>query len=310
MRGRPIYVESRIRCDIDELWRLTQDPDQHTRWDLRFGKISYVPDQVDGQPRQFVYATTVAGIRVAGTGESLGDRNRPDGSRWSGLKFWADDRRSVIKSGAGYWKYVPTEDGLRFLTRYDYRTRWGRVGEWVDRFAFRPAFGWATAWSFDRLRLWLEEDIPPEQSARQYLTHLLAVAGLTGVWIYQGLVPKLIKVDDDEVRIWRGLGVGPRTARTAVRAVGVAEIVAGVLTARHHRRPVVHLLAAAAMPLLAAGAAVTDRRSLSRAFNPVSLNWALVALAGVGAATTRNLPSGRRPLRVAPDRQPVVGDLP
>ena len=83
-----------------------------------------------------VHATpprSLPGFTVAGTGESLGDRDRPDGTRWSGLKFWADDRRSIIDAGAGYWRYVPTDDGVRFLTRYDYRPRWGRFGELVDR---------------------------------------------------------------------------------------------------------------------------------------------------------------------------------
>ena len=75
---------------------------------------------------------------IAGTGESLGDRDRPDGTRWSGLKFWADDRRSIIDAGAGYWRYVPTDDGIRFLTRYDYRPRWGRFGELVDRARVPP----------------------------------------------------------------------------------------------------------------------------------------------------------------------------
>ena len=36
-RHKPIYVESRIRCEIDELWAATQDPALHQRWDVRFG---------------------------------------------------------------------------------------------------------------------------------------------------------------------------------------------------------------------------------------------------------------------------------
>lgn len=188
-RRQPIYVESRIHCDIERLWAATQDPDLHQRWDVRFGEIRYLPREA-GEPQRFVYATTVApGVTVAGTGESLGERDRPDGSRWSGLRFWAADRRSIIEAGAGYWRYVPTDEGIRFLTRYDYRPRWGRLGELVDRTVFRPLFGWATAWSFDRLRLWLEEGVPPERSRDQAVAHAAAVSGLAGVWLYQGLVP-------------------------------------------------------------------------------------------------------------------------
>jgi hypothetical protein len=64
------------------------------------------------------------------------------------------------------------------------------------------------------------------------------------------------------------------------------------------------------MPVLAAGAGRADRRVLGRAFNPVSLNWAATALAVVTLATGDGLPSGTRPLRQAPDRQPEVGELP
>jgi hypothetical protein len=207
---RPIYVESRINCSLDDLWAATQDPGLHRRWDLRFSEITYAPSE-PGQPQRFAYRTTVVpGVHVTGTGESIGDPDRPDGSRWSGLKFWAADRKSLIESGAGYWRYLPGphangEPGIRFLTRFDYRTRWGRTGELADRFVFRPLFGWATAWSFDRLRLWLEHGITPERSRNQAIAHAAAVIAVTMVWLYQGVVPKLACVADDEVRIWRRL---------------------------------------------------------------------------------------------------------
>jgi hypothetical protein len=310
-RRRPIYVESRIRAPLDALWAATQEPGRHQRWDLRFGRIDYQP-RAEGEPQRFTYATTVVpGVTIAGTGESLGDRDRPDGTRWSGLRFWADDRRSLIEAGAGYWRYVPTDDGIRFLTRYDYRPRWGRAGEALDRALVRPLFGRATAWSFDRLRLWLEQGIPPERSRDQAVAHAAAVAGLVGVWVYQGLVPKLLAVDADEVALWRSsLGLGEGAARGAVRVAGALELAAGVVTARHARKKWPFIATAVAMPLLAGGALVADRRAFTRAFNPASLNWAVVALAVVAAATTDGLPSGARPLRSAPDRQPEVGDLP
>lgn len=238
-RGGAIYVESLVRADLDALWAATQEPEKHQRWDLRFGEINYLT-AVGSQPQQFSYATTVAGIRVAGTGEALGDRHRPDGSRWSGLRFWTDDRRSVLRTGAGYWKYVPTDDGIRFLTRFDYRTRWGAAGVVLDRCAFRPAFGWATAWSFDRLRIWLEDGVPPERSARRYVLHRLGLVAATAGFVHGSLSRR------------------PRSGR-GFRAPAAVLLVLGTATS---------------------------------------------------AATARGLPSGRRPLRRAPDRQPPVGDLP
>lgn len=309
-KRRPIYVESRMRVPMEQLWDATQDPQQHQRWDVRFGSITYLP-KADNEPQRFTYATTVApGLTVAGTGESLGDRDRPDGTRWSGLKFWAKDRRSIIDAGAGYWRYVPTDDGIRFLTRYDYRPRWGRLGELVDRAVFRPAFGWATAWSFDRLRLWLEDGIPPERSRDQAIAHATAVAGLVGVFAYQGLVPKMWKVDRDEVAIWQGLGLSGSRARKLVRSVGAVEAGFAVATAARSGKRWPFVIAIAAMPTLAIGAAKSDRSILTKAFNPGSLGIAVAALGGVALATREGRPSGHRPLRTAPDRQPDVEELP
>jgi hypothetical protein len=308
-RRPPIYVESRIRAPLERLWTATQDPDEHQRWDVRFGAITYLP-RADGEPQRFTYATTVVpGVTIGGTGESLGDRDRPDGTRWSGLEFRASDRRSIIDAGAGYWRYIPTGDGVRFVTRYDYRPRWGRVGDRIDRHVFRPAFGWATAWSFDRLRLWLEEGIPPEQSRNQAIAHATAVAGLVGVFAYQGLVPKVWKLDGGEVAIWQGLGLSRSRARTVVRAVGAVEAGFAVALAARAGKRWPFAVALTAMPTLALGAARSDRSSLTRAFNPGSLGIAVAALAGVGLATREGRPSGRRPLRTAPDRQPA-GEAP
>jgi hypothetical protein len=309
-RRRPIYVESRIDAPIDRLWDATQQPQQHERWDVRFGSIRYLP-RVGDEPQRFTYSTTVApGVTIAGTGESLGERDRADGTRWSGLKFWAADRRSIIDAGAGYWRYVPTEDGVRFLTRYDYRPRWGRLGGLIDRIAFRPLFGWATAWSFDRLRIWLEDGTPPEQSRNQTIAHATAVAGLAGVFAYQGLVPKLWKLDHGEVAIWQGLGLSRRHAKRVVRAVGAVETAFAMVTVARADKRWPFVIALAAMPTLAIGAAKSDRSILTNAFNPASLGVAVAALAGVALATADGRPSGRRPLRHAPDRQPEVGDLP
>lgn len=159
-----LYVEALIRVDPEELWELTQNPAHHQRWDLRFTEITYVPGAPDAA-RRFRYATRVAPfLTVAGTGTSAGERHRPDGERVSALRFSSPQPLSLLAEGSGYWRYVPTSDGIRFLTGYDYRTRWGRFGSLVDRLGFRPLMGWATAWSFDRLRLWCERGISPARS--------------------------------------------------------------------------------------------------------------------------------------------------
>ncbi|MCU1686283.1 MAG: hypothetical protein JWQ81_7022 [Amycolatopsis sp.] len=158
MGRRSLYVETVIHTDMDTLWRYTQEPSLHQRWDLRFAEIHYLPDS-DG--KRFRYATRILGLTVAGTGTNAGERSRSDGTRTSALRFASADPLSLIRSGSGYWRYTPTQNGVRFVTGFDYTTRWGPLGKLAD-LLFRPLFGWATAWSFDRLRLWLETDTPPE----------------------------------------------------------------------------------------------------------------------------------------------------
>ncbi|MET8248603.1 hypothetical protein ABZV31_31925 [Streptomyces sp. NPDC005202] len=167
-----LYIEARIRADLDELWARTQEPSQHQRWDVRFTEIDHLP-RAEGEPQRFRYATRVLPfLRVAGTGTSAGEKERPDGTRTSALRF-SSHPLSLLAEGSGYWRYVPDGDGVRFLTGYDYRPRWGAFGALADRVLFRPLMGWATAWSFDRLRLWLELGITPERARWNWIRELL-----------------------------------------------------------------------------------------------------------------------------------------
>ncbi|WP_199545885.1 hypothetical protein [Streptomyces sp. N35] len=195
---RGLYVEALIRADMETVWEHTQNPAEHQRWDLRFGEIDYLPKSGDdpAEPQRFRYATRVLPfLKIAGTGISAGEKRRPDGTRTSALRFSSPHPLSLLEEGSGYWRYVPEGDGVRFITGYDYTPRWGRFGKAADRLVLRPLMGWATAWSFDRLRLWLEEGITPRWSLVHWLTEmlmrtllLLALLGLFVVFGLQSLV--------------------------------------------------------------------------------------------------------------------------
>src|SRR5206468_453823 len=82
--------------------------------------------------------------------------------------------------------YLPTTNGIRFLTWYDYTVRFGLLGRCFDAAVFRPLMGWATAWSFDRLRRWLEEGLDPAVALRQSLIYGISRIGVAFTWIYHG----------------------------------------------------------------------------------------------------------------------------
>lgn len=154
-----LHVETRVRAGLETLWERTQAPDRHQRWDLRFTEITHLP-RADGEPQRFRYATRVLPfLTVSGTGVAAGERERPDGTRTSALRFSSAHPLSLLAEGSGYWRYVPDGDGVRFLTGYDHRPRRGRFGALADRLVLRPLMGWATAWSFDRPRLRLEDGV-------------------------------------------------------------------------------------------------------------------------------------------------------
>jgi uncharacterized membrane protein YphA (DoxX/SURF4 family) len=298
-----IYVETEIRASLDALWRATQTPDQHARWDLRFTDIAYLPRPDETRPQQFRYATRLGfGLAIEGQGETVGERHGPGGEQSSSLRFWSDDPRSLIRDGAGYWRYVPTQGGVRFLTSYDYRVRFGALGRFFDSLVFRPLIGWATAWSFDRLRLWIEKGIDPALSLQRSLVHALARCALALVWLYQGLVPKLLALHGDEIALIHHGGVPLTSAPAIVWAGGVLEVVFGGMMLLGFRQrwhfPLTMILLFAATLY----AAITSPEYLVAAFNPVSLNLLMIVLALVGWLTSRDLPSARCCLRKPPRR--------
>ena len=304
MKSLPIYVEIRIQGELDEIWRLTQTPDQHQRWDLRFTEIQYLPRPDISAPQQFLYATRIGfGLRIAGAGESMGESHGATG-RVSALKFWSDDPKSLIRSGTGYWKYVPGGESQRFLTRYDYQTRFGFAGQVVDHFLFRPLIGWATAWSFDRLRLWIERGIDPAISMERALIHANARVVLAAIWIYQGIVPKLLFQNSGELDILRSSGLFSGHEPQILTAVGVVEVAFGLLHLLLWKRDGVFIAGIVVLLALAVGAAVSSPAVFAQPFNPATLTIAMIALSLAGLLTQRNLPSAGRCLR----REPIGGE--
>jgi uncharacterized membrane protein YphA (DoxX/SURF4 family) len=290
-----IYVEILIRAPIDVLWAHTQTPSLHEKWDLRFSQIEYLPKAHDTEPQRFRYTTRIGfGVEVSGEGETIGQRDLTDGSRSSALKFGSGEPLSIIREGRGYWKYIPTSEGIRFLTWYDYRTRFGVAGALFDRLIFRPLLGWATAWSFDRLRLWLERRVDPAHAMRQTLVHVIARVALIAVFTYQGVVPKLLTQNADEIALLLEAGVPARGTHIAVIGLGILELAfaAALLVAWHRRWPA--LVSLASMLAAIAVVGVNSPRYFSAAFNPVSLNLAVACLAGIDLLVVGGIPSAAR----------------
>ena len=298
-----IYVEILIRSGMDELWEKTQEPKLHQRWDLRFSEIDYLPHE-PGEAQKFIYATRIgAGLRIEGAGESTGERNDSDGQRTSALKFWSDDPKSLIRMGSGYWKYIPTSNGIRFITWYDYRPRFGTLGRFTDRLFFRPLLGWATAWSFDRLRLWIEKGILPEASRKMTLVYALSRLTIAFVWFYHGLVPKLINQNPDELKMLRDAGIASPELLRTLSLLGYMEICFALILVIFWKSRWPLWLTITALFLATLGVAVTSPNYLIGAFNPLTLNLAVAALAVVSLLSGTGLPTASNCRRKSPESE-------
>jgi hypothetical protein len=303
-RGMSIYVEIPMRTDMEKLWKYTQTPELHSCWDLRFSSIEYLPRPDTAKPQSFLYSTRIGfGVVISGKGETVGEREDSRGCTTSALRFWSNDPRSLIFEGSGYWQYVPTSEGIRFLTQYNYQTRFGWIGRWFDRLVFRPLLGWATAWSFDRLRIWLERGIDPAASLERSVVHSLVRIVLAFIWIYQGVVPKLLFRDTGELAILRQAHLFTGHEDLVLSVVGIAEVLFGCLVIRLWHSRTILTLNILLLALLGGGALVSQPGIFVAPFNPLTLNIAVAGLAAIGLVVAHDLPSSRSCGRKRPEKE-------
>ncbi|GAB6992204.1 DoxX-like family protein [Paenibacillus pini] len=292
-KQQPIYVQTDIHTSIEELWEHTQNPDLHTAWDVRFTEISYL-EREDEEPQRFLYTTKIGmGLEISGEGESIGQIEKESGDRISSLKFWTHHPLSLIRSGRGYWKYTPEGDHIGFETLYHYETSFGKLGEWMDTYLFRPMLGWATAWSFDALKIWLEKGYHPRLLLQRTMTYWIICCLIAFVWIYQGLVPKLITAHPEEISMLSSMAPVPGDGKLMIRIVGILEMVFGVIWLLPFSKRKWFLFHMIIVIGLTISAGMANLSSFVSPFNPVTLNVMLIIVSWVGYINSKHLPRAR-----------------
>ena len=295
MKRGKVTAGTIVRCDPAALWDATQSPRQHARWDARFSAIEYDGAAPSGTAQRFSYVTRIGfGLAVRGWGETKGEAD----GRGSALRFGSDDNKSLIRDGAGCWTYRPftTNDGApatHFATLYDYHARFGRLGRFIDRVAFRPLMQWATRWSFDRLRLWLERGLEPELALRVWLAKVAARTGLALGWVYEGLLPKLYRTQAEVDLVARSHLYWPTPGAT-LTALAVGEIAGGLwlLTGRGERAAAwISLILLAGLGTLCA---IHEPGLLYHPFGGFSKNLGLMACAAVVLLLAEVAPTASR----------------
>ncbi|WP_427136917.1 DoxX-like family protein [Psychrobacillus psychrodurans] len=299
MKNKPIYVEILIEDNVERVWEASQNPTLHEQWDLRFSSITYLPKE-ENEAQLFEYKTKIGfGIAINGWGKSVGTLHSKNDSRTSSLHFGSDHYLSPIKEGKGYWKYIPEQSNTKFFTQYDYEVQFGTPGKLLDRIAIRPLMGWATALSFDVLKRWIEKGDAPSGQYIRFFTHWIITFLFFFVWIYQGLVPKLIMMHPEEVALTNALlPLKPSDTNNMVAAIGVIEIIFGLIWILYQNKTRLLRLQLVILPLLTISAIFADTSVLSHPFNPITFNLSLIVLTIIGLLAGKDIPTARSCKRV------------
>ncbi|MEZ2901322.1 DoxX-like family protein [Acinetobacter terrestris] len=101
---------------------------------------------------------------------------------------------------------------------------------------------------------------------------------LAGLWIYQGLIPKILFQSTAEIAIWHNMGIEFHLAKMCVAISGLIEIMFGCTFLIWQRAVFLHQLNIVGLSGLLLLIMLTDPIQLSTAFNPVVMNTAMITL--------------------------------
>ena len=100
---------------------------------------------------------------------------------------------------------------------------------------------------------------------------------LAFLWGYQGLIPKILFINPDEIAIWQTFGLSYAQAQLAGQGSGVLECIFALLFLFNSSK-YLHYLSIFSLVFLFALVALLIPDSLIRAFNPVVMNLAMISL--------------------------------
>ncbi|OTG68678.1 hypothetical protein B9T25_04070 [Acinetobacter sp. ANC 4470] len=107
---------------------------------------------------------------------------------------------------------------------------------------------------------------------------LLIQITLALLWIYQGLIPKVLFQSNAEIDIWQTMGFELHMAKICVALSGLLEMMFGCAFLIWQRAIFLHQLSIFGLIGLLLLIMITDPLQLTTAFNPVVMNMAMIVL--------------------------------
>jgi len=118
--------------------------------------------------------------------------------------------------------------------------------------------------------------------------YFISRVSISAIWFYHGLVPKIIYGNDQEVLMNNALA--PFAAeRLALLLSGLSEIIMAILCLVLYRNRFLAKLTALFAVAMTIALALTLPTLFQNAFNPFTLNLALVALAAINVASNKSM---------------------
>ncbi|MDF1660379.1 MAG: DoxX-like family protein, partial [Planctomycetota bacterium] len=111
---------------------------------------------------------------------------------------------------------------------------------------------------------------------------------LGAVWLYHGLVPKIILRHPDEQQLIRDAGLGEEWVIPMVLLGGAIELGLALIVLVVHKKSWPLYMTIVFMIAALLGAIVNSPQYLGAAFNPVTLNLCVIALSIVGIELSRS----------------------
>ena len=101
---------------------------------------------------------------------------------------------------------------------------------------------------------------------------------LVFLWLYQGLIPKILFQSTAEIAIWQNMGFELNLAKIMVGLSGLAEMIFGLLFLKWNHFIILHCINIVGLIVLLLLIIITDPLQLTTAFNPMVMNIAMLML--------------------------------
>jgi uncharacterized membrane protein YphA (DoxX/SURF4 family) len=244
-----------------------------------------------------------AGVRIRADAQTILPfvREPENQARWDlrqsherGFRPLTDRLPPLVRSGTTSWDFEAEGDDLLVFATDHYERRHGFRNRLVDLFYTRPLMRWMLGWSMDRLRLWIEHGVAPASSLPLVLLKRLCAITLALVWIYQGLVPKILFVRSTELEPLSIIPFLRDNPLLSLEAIGTAEILLGLWLLGGFLERSAAFISLFALAILSLAVAVFDPSSLTDPHGGLIKNLALVACAAVVIVLQPLTPSASR----------------